>query len=84
MKDLDDILDEIEAVIGYEGTEFGESVGKLLDAYGYSWCYSDEFNRALEAELREVYRFIKEEMEVVEEVVPVPDRVIRHLRNKLQ
>jgi len=82
MKDINDIIEEIEDVIGYDGTEFGDSVQRLLDANSYSYIYSDEFNKAVEAELREMHRFIKEEMELVEEVIPVQERIVRTLRNK--
>jgi len=63
---MDKIIEELVRASQNEGTETGECWGRLCDMWRYGDYVSDEFEIALEKEIRHQHKFMKENWTWVE------------------
>jgi hypothetical protein len=60
-------IEFLEDCAQLEGSELGEGIDLLLQMKKYSYVYSDNFLRALNKEIKEMYDHMMTNFEIVEE-----------------
>lgn len=58
------IVEALEEVAEHEGSEWGEFLGLLCEFNHYSYCFSEDFKKAFDNELRKEYNHFKENYEL--------------------
>ena len=80
--ELEKSIKLLEEFCQLEGTELGEAWDKLIYIEQYDYCFSKEFNEAVQKEIIQQAKDAQEQFEIIEEEEIRPKRKVRVLREK--